>query len=118
MSEHNIDQDIAGVEWLDIAPQAIFRAARDAFAWYASSQDAQRLYAENRRQMEKKTKTRDLAADIECYLLKDWYMYYRREFLIECERVGLKFMRDLIDPDDQEGFTKAFDDLVALGCRP
>jgi hypothetical protein len=68
--------------------------------------------------MEKKTTTRDLTADIECYLLKTWYLHYRGEFLTECERVGLKFMRDLVDPDDQERFTKAFDDLVALGCRP
>jgi hypothetical protein len=32
--------------------------------------------------------------------------------------VGLKFIRDLVDPDDQERFTHAFDELVALGCRP
>jgi hypothetical protein len=60
----------------------------------------------------------DLAADIECYLLRDWYLYYQREFLIECERVGLKFIRDWIDPEDRERFTNAFDELTTLGCRP
>lgn len=66
----------------------------------------------------KKTTQRELRADIECCLLIDWYIHYRREFLIECERVGLKFIRDVLDPDDQERFTTSFDELVALGCRP
>jgi hypothetical protein len=68
--------------------------------------------------MNEQTTTRTLAADIECDLLKNWYLHYRGEFLIECERVGLKFIRDSVAPDDQERFTKAFDELAELGCRP
>jgi hypothetical protein len=68
--------------------------------------------------METKAIPQDLRAHVECRLLMDWYSYYRGEFLIECERVGLKFIRDVVDPDDHERFAHAFDELVALGCRP
>jgi hypothetical protein len=68
--------------------------------------------------METTTLPQDLRAHVECCLLMDWYSHYRGEFLIECERVGLKFIRDAVDPDDHERFSQAFDELVALGCRP
>jgi hypothetical protein len=41
-----------------------------------------------------------------------------REFLMELNRVGLKFLKDKVDPDDHERFTAAFDALVGLGCLP
>ncbi len=44
--------------------------------------------------------------------------YDHREFLMELGRVGLKFIRDKVDPDDQKRFAEAFDGLVGLGCRP
>lgn len=44
--------------------------------------------------------------------------YDHREFLMELRRVGLKFVRDKVDPDDQERFTNAFDELVGFGCLP
>ncbi len=42
--------------------------------------------------------------------------YDQREFSMEFGRVGLKFLRDKIDPDKQKRFTVAFDELVGLGC--
>lgn len=44
--------------------------------------------------------------------------YDTSEFFMEFGRAGLKFACDKIDPDDQEQFTMAFDDLVELGCLP
>ena len=44
--------------------------------------------------------------------------YDHREFLMALYRVGLRFVQDKVDPDDQEHFTTAFDELVGLGCRP
>jgi hypothetical protein len=44
--------------------------------------------------------------------------YDHREFLMELNRVGLKFAQDKVDPDDHERFTAAFDELVGLGCLP
>jgi hypothetical protein len=42
----------------------------------------------------------------------------QKEFSMEFERVGLKFIRDKIDPDDKEIFMATFDELVGLGCLP
>jgi hypothetical protein len=68
--------------------------------------------------MEKRTSRPALEAAIESYLLANWYHYCCREFVMLCKVGGLKFIRDAVDPDDQERFATSFDELVALGCRP
>ena len=54
----------------------------------------------------------------EAKFLNDRRRENQKEFSMEFERVGLKFLRDKIDPRDQKKFISSFDKLVALGCLP
>jgi hypothetical protein len=68
--------------------------------------------------MSKKRISKALEQEIAASFLLGTRRYNHREFLIELNRVGLKFVQDKVDPDDQERFTAAFDELVGLGCLP
>jgi hypothetical protein len=68
--------------------------------------------------MSKKGISKALEQDVAASVLLGTRRYDHREFLMELNRVGLKFVKDKVDPDDQEHFTTAFDELVGLGCRP
>jgi hypothetical protein len=62
--------------------------------------------------------SKELEQEVACSLLLGIRRCDQREFSMEFGRVGLKFIRDRIDPDDQEQFTTAFDELVQQGCLP
>ena len=69
--------------------------------------------------MSKKAILKALEQDVAASFLLGTRRYDHREFLMELNRVGLKFVRDKVDPgDDQQRFTTAFDKLVGLGCLP
>lgn len=68
--------------------------------------------------MPQKEISKDLEQEVAAGFLICRKRYDHREFLMELRRVGLKFVRDKVDPDDQERFTESFDELVRLGCLP
>jgi hypothetical protein len=69
--------------------------------------------------MSKKIISTALEQEVAARFLLGTRRYDHREFLIELNRVGLKFAQDKVDPgDDQQRFAAAFDELVKLGCLP
>jgi hypothetical protein len=68
--------------------------------------------------MSKEGISKALEQEVAASFLLGGRRYDHREFLMELHRVGLKFVNDKVDPDDQERFTAAFDELVGLGCLP
>jgi hypothetical protein len=67
--------------------------------------------------MVKKVST-ELEQEVACSFLLSIRLRDQRDFFMERGRVGLKFIRDRIDPGDQEQFATAFDGLIELGCLP
>jgi hypothetical protein len=68
--------------------------------------------------MATKAKSTHLEQEVTSAFLLGHWRYYASEFFMELRRVGMKFVRDKIDPCNVEQFTKAFDELVTLGCLP
>ncbi len=68
--------------------------------------------------MAKKAVSKELEQEVARSFLIGIRLRDQQKFLIEFGRVGLKFIRDRIDSDDQEQFATAFDELVQLGCLP
>jgi len=68
--------------------------------------------------MSKKAISKELEQEVAASILLGRRRLDLEEFSMEFRRVGLKFVRDKVDPDDQERFTVAFDELVGLGCLP
>jgi hypothetical protein len=68
--------------------------------------------------MSKKGISKALEQEVAASFLLDQRLYYHREFLMELNRVGLKFVQDKVDPVDHERFSAAFDQLLRLGCLP
>lgn len=64
------------------------------------------------------TQREQLEEEIAAEFLLKWKRRCANEFSLEFARVGLKFLRDRIDPDDQKEFIAAFDELLSLGCIP
>jgi hypothetical protein len=64
------------------------------------------------------SRVQDQQEEITAQFLLAWKRQDAHEFSMEFDRVGPKFIRDRIDPDDQREFIAAFDELVALGCVP
>jgi hypothetical protein len=68
--------------------------------------------------MSKRRISKALEQEVAASFLLGTRRYDHREFLVEVNRVGLKFVQDKVDPDDHELFSAAFDELVGLGCLP
>ena len=68
--------------------------------------------------MSKKGISKALEQDVAASFLLGNRRYDHREFLIELNRVGLKFVNDKVSPKNHERFTTAFDELAKLGCLP
>ena len=64
------------------------------------------------------TITQDLQQELQAEFLLCELRDARTEFKMELARVGLKFIRDNLDPRQRDLFTETFDELVWLGCRP
>ena len=69
-------------------------------------------------EMSKKGISKALEQEVAASFLLGTRRYDHREFLMELNRVGLKFIKDKVDSKNHKRFTAAFDKLVGLGCLP
>jgi hypothetical protein len=68
--------------------------------------------------MSKKGISKALEQEVAASFLLGARRYDHREFLMELNRVGLKFIKDKVDWKNYKRFPAAFDKLVGLGCLP
>jgi hypothetical protein len=68
--------------------------------------------------MSKKGISRALEQEVAASILLGTRRYDHREFVMELNRVGLKFVKDKVARRDRKCFSITFDELVGLGCLP